>query len=58
MRRRPISTFELIPESDFQEGIRRMEEAVQRSAMVGPIREEIDLLVFRRPGRDRARSAE
>lgn len=57
IRRRAISTFDLIPERDFEEGIRKMEEAVRSGALRGPIREEIDLLVLQRPyprGRDSA----
>lgn len=49
-RKRSLSTFDLIPEADFEEGIRRMEEAVRKRSVQGPIREEIDLLIFHRPG--------
>lgn len=47
-RKRNASTFELISESEFNEGIRRIEAVAESGSRPGPVREPIGLLVFSR----------
>jgi ubiquinone/menaquinone biosynthesis C-methylase UbiE len=48
MKRRALSTFELITDAEFQEGLERMREAVERETAPAPVLERVDLLVLRR----------
>lgn len=47
-KKRNASTFELISDAEFAEGIRRMEVVALSGSRPGPVREKIGLLVFRR----------
>ena len=44
---RAISTLDLIPDDEFERGLEEM-RAAARKADPGPIRERVDLIVFRR----------
>jgi len=48
MKRRALSTFELMTDAEFHEGLERMREAVERETAPSPVTERIDLLVLRR----------
>ena len=48
MKRRALSTFELINHAEFQEGLERMWQAVERESTPAPVLERVDLLVLRR----------
>jgi ubiquinone/menaquinone biosynthesis C-methylase UbiE len=48
MRRKAVSTLELIPEEEFEAGIRAMEAEAQQEGRPTPIYEDIDLLTFRK----------
>jgi ubiquinone/menaquinone biosynthesis C-methylase UbiE len=48
MKRRALSTFELMTDAEFHEGLERMREAVERETVPAPVTERIDLLVLRR----------
>jgi ubiquinone/menaquinone biosynthesis C-methylase UbiE len=51
MKRRALSSFELIDDAEFEEGLARMRVAVARERTATPILEKIDLLIFRRSSR-------
>ena len=51
MKRRALSSFELIDDAEFEEGLARMRAAIARERTATPILEKIDLLIFRRAGR-------
>jgi ubiquinone/menaquinone biosynthesis C-methylase UbiE len=46
LRKRGVSTFELISDEDFEAGLRRMDQAAREGELAGPVRESIDLLVL------------
>ncbi len=48
MGRRALSTFELITDAEFQEGLERMRRAVELETAPAPVLERVDLLVLRR----------
>ena len=48
LKLRAISTLELIPDHEFEEGIARMGLDVEREAIAEPVMAPVDLLVFRR----------
>jgi ubiquinone/menaquinone biosynthesis C-methylase UbiE len=48
IRQRALSTLETIADAEFEEGLRRMRRAVDRETTPTPVRERIDLLVFRK----------
>ena len=48
MKRRALSTFELMTDAEFHEGLERMRQAVEGEAAPAPVMERIDLLVLRR----------
>jgi hypothetical protein len=48
MKRRALSTFELMTDAEFHEGLERMRQAVERETAPAPVMERIDLLVLRR----------
>jgi ubiquinone/menaquinone biosynthesis C-methylase UbiE len=48
IRKRGLSTFELISDEEFEVGLRRMEEAAQTENLSRPVTEKIDLMVFSR----------
>jgi len=48
IRQRGLSTFELISDEEFQQGIRLMEDAAREEDPTKPVTEMIDLLVFAR----------
>ena len=47
---RALSTFELITDAEFQEGLERMRQAVRLETTPAPVLERVDLLVLRRQG--------
>jgi hypothetical protein len=49
MGRRALSTFELITDAEFQDGLERMRQAVELETAPTPVLERVDLLVLRRP---------
>jgi ubiquinone/menaquinone biosynthesis C-methylase UbiE len=49
IRRRALSSFELISDAEFHEGLERMRRAVELETTPIPVLERIDLLVLRRP---------
>ncbi len=49
IRKRAISTFELIPDADFQEGLQKLESDVIAGRVKEPLTEIIDILVFQKP---------
>ena len=49
MKRRALSTFELMTDAEFHEGLERMRQVVEREKAPAPVIERIDLLVLRRP---------
>ena len=49
MERRALSTFELMTDAEFHEGLERMRQAVEGETAPAPVMERIDLLVLRRP---------
>jgi ubiquinone/menaquinone biosynthesis C-methylase UbiE len=48
MERRALSTFELMTDAEFHEGLERMRQAVELEAAPAPVMERVDLLVLRR----------
>ena len=48
MERRALSTFELMTDAEFHEGLERMRQAVERETAPAPVMERVDLLVLRR----------
>ena len=48
IRLRTYSTFELIPVTEFEEGLRALQQAAQAETGDHPVMAKIDLLVFRR----------
>jgi len=48
IKRRALSSFELISDTEFERGLERMRLAAARETTPTPIREKIDLLVLRR----------
>ena len=46
IRRRTYSTFELIPQIDFDEGLRALQQATQAETADQPVMSKVDLLVF------------
>ena len=50
MKRRALSTFELMTDAEFHAGLERMRQAAEREAAPAPVMERIDLLVLRRQG--------
>ena len=48
LEHRAISTFELMTDAEFREGLERMRQAVERETAPAPVVERIDLLVLRR----------
>ncbi len=48
IRQRGLSTFELISDEEFQQGVRLMEDTAHREDPTRPVTEMIDLLVFGR----------
>jgi len=50
LKQRALSTFELISDAEFEEGLTRMRDAVECEAMPTPVLERIDLVVLRRSG--------
>jgi SAM-dependent methyltransferase len=48
IRKRGLSTFELISDEEFEAGLRRMEKAVQTEDPFRAVTEKIDLIVFSR----------
>lgn len=49
IKQRALSTFALIPDAEFEEGLARMRRAVDLERTPTPVIERIDLLVLRRP---------
>ena len=49
--RRALSSFELISDADFEQGLALMRVAADRETTPTPVQEKIDLLVLRRTGR-------
>jgi len=49
IKRRALSSFELITDSEFEQGLQRMGIAAGREATPTPVLEKVDLLVLRRP---------
>jgi ubiquinone/menaquinone biosynthesis C-methylase UbiE len=49
MKHRALSTFELMTDAEFHEGLERMRRAVEQEIAPAPILERVDLLVLRRP---------
>jgi ubiquinone/menaquinone biosynthesis C-methylase UbiE len=49
LKRRALSAFELMTDTDFEQGLARMEIAASLETTPTPILEKIDLLVLRRP---------
>ncbi|MBL8027391.1 MAG: hypothetical protein JNL74_13305 [Fibrobacteres bacterium] len=47
IRKKALSTFEFLTEEEFEQGIKRMEEASHKIDNSLPVYENIDLLVFR-----------
>jgi hypothetical protein len=48
LKLRAISTLELLPDHEFDEGIARMRLAAENETNPQPVRAPVDLLVFRR----------
>jgi len=48
MQRRALSTFELMTDAEFHQGLERMRHAVEGETAPAPVMERIDLLVLRR----------
>src|SRR5262245_5217622 len=48
IERRALSSFELLSDAEFEEGLARMRAAIGRETDPIPVREKIDLLVLRR----------
>jgi ubiquinone/menaquinone biosynthesis C-methylase UbiE len=48
MERRALSTFELMTDAEFHEGLERMRQAVELEVAPAPVHERVDLLVLRR----------
>ncbi len=48
IKQRALSTFELITDAEFEEGLTRMRHAAARETTPTPVLEAIDLLVLRR----------
>jgi hypothetical protein len=48
MERRALSTFELMADAEFHEGLERMRQAVELEVAPAPVYERVDLLVLRR----------
>jgi len=48
IERRALSSFELLSDAEFEEGLARMRAAIERETDPIPVREKIDLLVLRR----------
>jgi ubiquinone/menaquinone biosynthesis C-methylase UbiE len=48
MKRRALSTFELMTDAEFHEGLERMRQAVELEVAPAPVHERVDLLVLRR----------
>jgi SAM-dependent methyltransferase len=54
VRWRAISTLELISDEEFEQGLERMRRAAEAETVPQPVREQVDLMVFRAaPGRRR-----
>ncbi len=49
MKRRALSSFELITDAEFEQGLQRMRVAADHETTPTPILEKIDLLTLRRP---------
>ena len=48
LKHRALSTFELMTDAEFHDGLERMRQAVERETAPAPVVERIDLLVLRR----------
>jgi hypothetical protein len=54
LKRRALSSFELMTDADFEHGLARLRIAASLETTPTPILEKIDLLVLRRPTANRA----
>jgi hypothetical protein len=52
IQRRALSSFELLADSEFEQGLARMRAAIERETDPIPVREKVDLLVLRRSSED------
>jgi ubiquinone/menaquinone biosynthesis C-methylase UbiE len=52
IRRRALSSFELLADWEFEQGLARMRAAIERETDPIPVREKVDLLVLRRSSED------
>jgi hypothetical protein len=48
MGRRALSTFELITDAEFRDGLERVRQAAEHETVPAPVLERVDLLVLRR----------